>query len=151
MSRTHLTLTLGISDRYDFGWSGIHVMPIDNFTCLPKTEWKSLDWKRINLKFMACGIQSQIIHVILTRKAHLYFFENKFVQGCFGFGNEGLIDISNILWSWASIWFKCKEEKLSFYLCVQGEQIYDRRKANLWNKKWKPNSKQAIPLNWTFT
>jgi hypothetical protein len=73
------------------------------------------------------------------------------VQGCFGFGNEGLIDISNILWSWASIWFKCKEEKLSFYLCVQGEQIYDRRKANLWNKKWKPNSKQAIPINWTFT
>lgn len=33
----------------------------------------------------------------IARKAHLYFFENKFVQGCFGFGNEGLIDISNIL------------------------------------------------------
>jgi hypothetical protein len=46
---------------------------------------------------MACGIQSQIIHVILRGIAHLYFFENKFVQGCFGFGNKGLIDISNIL------------------------------------------------------
>lgn len=112
---THLTLTLGVHAYWQF-----HLFA-------QNTEWKSLDWKRINLKFMACEIQSQIIHVILTHIEHLYFFENKFVGECFGFGNEGSIDISNILWLWASIWFKCKEEKLSFYLCVQALS----RQANL--------------------
>jgi hypothetical protein len=57
-------------------------MPIDNFTCLPKTQSEN-HWieREISLKFMACEIQSQIIHVILIRIEHLYFFENKFVGG----------------------------------------------------------------------